>query len=613
MSSQNQPLIPVEEQFKIIADTAPVLIWISGVDKLCYFFNTGWLNFTGRSMQQEVGTGWTEGVHPDDLQRCLKTYFHAFDAREEFRIEYRLKRHDGRFCWVIDHGVPRYTQDGEFAGYIGSCINIDSVLESERVKTDFISSESVKNEQALNEELASTNEELTAANEELASINMQLVSAQGKLAALNSQLEEKVLLRTAELEQSEQEQQALNEELAATNEELTAANDGLVISQEQLQNTIRELAESEHQIRSLVESAPFPIGVYKGREMRIILANQSIMDVWGKGNDVVGKLYSEILPELSNQQIYSQLDDVYTTGVPFHARNQRVDIVVDGKLQPYYFNYSFTPLYDTAGNIYGVMNTAAEVTDLVLAKQRVEQSERQLEQSLEDVHKLQRQKDGFIGIASHELKTPLTSLSAIIQVLTAKLKDSTDPFISGGLSKATAQVKKMSNLINGFLNISRLESGKILIEKQQFRLDQLLDDVIDEVQLTTQNHQISHLSRQPINVFADKEKIGSVLANLLSNAIKYSPKGRQIDVSYEVQNNIVKVAIRDEGMGIKQQDLDKLFDRYYRVESNHTRHISGFGIGLYLSAEIIKQHDGEIWAESESGVGSTFYFTLPLN
>ena len=137
----------------------------------------------------------------------------------------------------------------------------------------------------------------------------------------------------------------------------------------------RKVEESEQQVRSFVESAPFPIGVYIGREMRIQFANQSIKDVWGKGDAVEGKLYAEVLPELANQNIYEQLDGVYTTGVPFHAKRQRVDLVVDGKLQPFYFNYSFTPLYNTKGEVYGVMNTAAEVTELVTAYKELEQSE----------------------------------------------------------------------------------------------------------------------------------------------------------------------------------------------------------------------------------------------
>ena len=144
---------------------------------------------------------------------------------------------------------------------------------------------------------------------------------------------------------------------------------------EQAEN-IRRLEQSEQQVRAIIESAPFPIGVYVGKEMRIQFLNQSIIDVWGKGNDVIGKTYFEVLPELESQQIYEQLDQVYSTGIAVHKRNQRVDLMVSGQLQPFYFNYSFTPLFNSDGKVYGVMNTAADVTDLVLAKQQVEQSER---------------------------------------------------------------------------------------------------------------------------------------------------------------------------------------------------------------------------------------------
>lgn len=140
----------------------------------------------------------------------------------------------------------------------------------------------------------------------------------------------------------------------------------------------RKALESEQQLRAVVESAPFPIAVYIGREMRIALANQAIIDVWGKGADLVGKTYYEMLPELEEQGIFPMLDNVFMTGVPLHMRNERVDLVVDGDLRSFYFNYSFTPLFDSNGNVYGVMNTAAEVTDLNIARQKLEQSEQNL-------------------------------------------------------------------------------------------------------------------------------------------------------------------------------------------------------------------------------------------
>jgi PAS domain S-box-containing protein len=113
-----------ESRFRVMADTAPVLLWTSGVDRLCDYFNEPWLTFTGRSMTQEVGNGWAEGVHPEDVKACVADYHRAFDRREPFSIDYRLRRHDGEYRWVLDNGMPRFTPDGSFAGYIGSAVDI---------------------------------------------------------------------------------------------------------------------------------------------------------------------------------------------------------------------------------------------------------------------------------------------------------------------------------------------------------------------------------------------------------------------------------------------------------------------------------------------------------
>ena len=113
-----------EQRFRLVANTAPVMIWMSGTDKLCEYFNKPWLDFTGRTLQQELGNGWAEGVHSEDFARCLKTYTEAFDRREKFEMQYRLRRHDGEYRWVTDIGVPRLNEDGTFAGYIGSCIDV---------------------------------------------------------------------------------------------------------------------------------------------------------------------------------------------------------------------------------------------------------------------------------------------------------------------------------------------------------------------------------------------------------------------------------------------------------------------------------------------------------
>ena len=229
------------------------------------------------------------------------------------------------------------------------------------------------------------------------------------------------------------------------------------------------------------------------------------------------------------------------------------------------------------------------------------------------VHKLDElRKNDFIAMVSHELKTPLTSLQANIQLLALKAKKGEDQPAVKALEKANMQVKKMGTMINGFLNAASFEEGKIYINKQTFDMNELLLEITEDILTATTSHQISLLPCKNIQVNADRDKIGQVVQNLLSNAVKYSPKGGRIEISCETVKSNLEVSINDEGPGISSADQAKLFDRYYRVESANNAKIAGFGLGLYLSYEIINRHDGSLWVKSELGKGSTFYFSLPL-
>jgi PAS domain S-box-containing protein len=120
-----------EERFRLAINTAPMMVWVAGTDKLCSYFNKAWLDFTGRPIEAQLGNGWVEGVHPEDLQQCVETYEQSFDQRREFRMEYRLRHHDGEYRWIIDIGVPRLSPEGLFAGYIGSCVDVTDRKRSE--------------------------------------------------------------------------------------------------------------------------------------------------------------------------------------------------------------------------------------------------------------------------------------------------------------------------------------------------------------------------------------------------------------------------------------------------------------------------------------------------
>ncbi len=221
-------------------------------------------------------------------------------------------------------------------------------------------------------------------------------------------------------------------------------------------------------------------------------------------------------------------------------------------------------------------------------------------------------KNDFIAMASHELKTPLTSIKAYIQLVQQKIASLNDVFVDNALTKANHQVNKMTSLIHGFLDLSKREPGKIQLKLTNFDIYRLLADCAAEFSSTTHSHTFEVGPGEAIMIRADKEKIEEVVSNFLSNAVKYSARDTKITLAARVVDDEAEVSIRDEGIGIKPKDQEKLFQRFYRVEDTRIKNVSGFGIGLYLSNEIIQRHKGKTWVVSDEGKGSTFYFSLPV-
>jgi PAS domain S-box-containing protein len=505
--------------------------------------------------------------------------------------------------------------------------------------------ESEEETQALNEELTAINEELAAANEEYQATNEELLQTRGQMEksehlfksiarnipgslvmvigpdhqvlTLEGDLLDKLHYKSADhvgkhlAAITSPERYTANRELyervlageqfrmgrkgdngadyqvdfVPLRDEKESVYAGLVIALDI--TDLKNAEERSNKLAAIVESSDDAI-ISKTLDGIITSWNHAAERIFGyTEQEMIGESILKLIPEDRQDEEPQIIARIKQGERVDHFETKR--LTNDGRLVD--FSLTISPVRNAEGLITGVSKIARDIS----------------EKKQDEVRK-----NDFIGMVSHELKTPLTSLTALIQVLNQKLKSNEDPFIPSALEKSTIQVKKMTGMINGFLNIARLESGKIHIEKQQFNLDELIAETIDEARLSVSGHVFNFEPCDPLPVFADRDKIGSVLSNLLSNAVKYSPKGKRVTVNCAIVAGSAQVSVQDDGMGIKPHDLDKLFERYYRVSSNHTQHISGFGIGLYLSAEIIERQGGRIWAESESGVGSVFYFSLPL-
>lgn len=236
-------------------------------------------------------------------------------------------------------------------------------------------------------------------------------------------------------------------------------------------------------------------------------------------------------------------------------------------------------------------------------------SQLELEQAIE----LQHKKDEFIGIASHELKTPLTSVKAYIQLMEHQLEgEQVDCAIfKRYINKTVVYVNKLESLINNLLDVSKLQAGKMQYNFEELSLDELIKEAVDGAKHLFNEHHFQVTELPGVKVKGDKIRLEQVLMNYLTNAVKYSPGKNEIFVRSWVNDGYAVVAVQDQGIGISKEAQSRVFDRFYRV-SDISHRFSGLGVGLYISREIISRHNGKVWVESEEGKGSTFYFSIPV-
>ncbi|QED37976.1 PAS domain S-box protein [Antarcticibacterium arcticum] len=602
-----------ENRLQNLIDTVPAIIWITNKEGESAYLNDNWYKYTGQAPQEAAGFGWLKATHPEDVEMAENAFRTANDNHEAYNVSYRLRNKEGEYRWVIDRGSPKYNEQGEFDGMVGTVIDV----HEERVKDQLV-------------------------------------------------------------------------------------------------------RESEHRLRNIVHEATVATGIYLGREMKIGLANEAMIKLWGKDSSVIGKTIRQALPELEGQPFHELLDEVFTTGNTYWGKEDKVDLVINGKLQSGYFNFTYKPLRNEKGEIYGVLNMAVDVTELVKSKMQVKESEthfRQMadlmptkvinadpagnfiyfnedwldytglkvEELLEKgwihlIHPLEREifkerwqaslntgnpfemelrcinkhgkykwhlsraeavinedgaikmwigtnteiqklkeeekrKEDFLKMVSHELKTPVTSIKGYVQLLLNLLKRE-GVMVQGlpleqSLGRIDHQIKRLTRLISEMLDLSRIEENKMELQKEIFSINDLVAETVQDINYTNTQHKIEVHQDYKCNVLADKDRIGQVLINFITNAIKYSPDSQEIVVKVQKhKNNQVAVVVKDNGIGIDKKNHRNIFKRFYRIGGKSEDTYSGFGIGLYLANEIIQRHNGTITVKSKKGKGSDFCFIL---
>ncbi|MEJ5993801.1 PAS domain S-box protein [Pedobacter sp. Du54] len=347
------------------------------------------------------------------------------------------------------------------------------------------------------------------------------------------------------------------------------------------------LADSEQLLRNITTAAP--TGLWMSNEIGLLTyVNQTWVDWVGLSYETqLGVGWLESVLDNDREKVRQKFLRANVNQQVFEVEFRIVH--VDGTI--HWCVATGKPQYDKNEDFKGYIGACVDIT--------------------EQKH-LQQQKDDFIGIASHELKTPVTSIKAYTQILERMLLKKGEEKEAGMISKMDAQINRLTSLIGDLLDVTKINSGKLQFNDRDFDFNELVTELVEDLQRTTEQHELIENYENIGIVYGDKERIGQVITNLISNAIKYSPGAEKIIIHSKRNESEVILCVEDFGVGIAEDKLNHVFEQFYRVSGDMQHTFPGLGLGLYISAEIIKREHGRIWVNSTPGKGSTFCFALPL-
>ena len=603
-----------ESRFRIVADAAPVLIWMAGVDKLCTFFNKPWLKFTGRSLEQEAGNGWAEGVHPDDLQKCLKIYAEAFDARKAFVMQYRLRRYDGEYRWISDQGVARHDAQGNFVGYIGSCVDVTELINKERALREF-EERVVLAAQAAHLgvwEMDTTTYEIWMSDSARTLLQFDSETSLDHARVQDRVHPEDRALRDSAVKGAIESRSEYEIEyrvllpdgtlrwISSRGRCVTGEDGGRLIAvsiditpQKEAQDLFRLAAEGSH------------LGVWHWDEVAKTLtwdgATREMFGVSADAEITIDTFYRALHPD-DAERVKQTWRQAFELRLPYQIefRTQRTDGTirwVDARGHGY---------YDEAGKPLWMTGVLFDITDR-------KEAELQAHQNRDELSHLSRvaAMGELTASIAHELNQPLSGITSNAAA--------GQRFIDRGkvdlrelhelLGDIVADGRRAGDVIRGIQGMVK----KDVSSRQRINLNDIVSSVVHMVKPSAMLHSCelgTFLDPDLPTVKGDAVQLQQVLLNLIINAfdaMDATPLSRRkvVIATERDVDGVARVSVRDYGVGIPEQVRERLFEQFFTTKTK------GLGMGLSIVRSIVESHGGTIAAENADDGGARFNFTLP--
>ncbi len=639
-----------ENHYRYLTDYGSVLIWTSGLDKKCNYFNKTWLEFTGRILEQELGDGWTEGVHPDDLQSCINEYFNAFENREPFRMEYRLRYHDGTYRWIRDEGTPRFLIDGSFYGYIGHCFDIE-----EQKQQDLL----IRNrEEAYRNLYMDSPQAMVTFRKE----DFRIIEANPAALRLYGYTRDEFLSLTIKDIRPAEDIPLMYQKLASVSDNLGVVEDvrhkrkngeifwvsisfhdleykGILTRNFAITDVTKRreaemsLRESERRNRLLFESMSYGI-IYQDANGSIIAANEAAERILGMSQEQM----------LGRKSVDPRWRAVKEDGSDFPgnehpamvslATGKEVRNVIMGVFNPViwdttWINICATPLFhEGEDKPYQVYATFEDITEARKAREEL----RILNESLElkvaertvELEAANKAKSEFLANMSHELRTPMNAVLGYAELLSKEDLDQTQKSYVQSIRNSG---KSLLSLINDVLDLSKIEAGKFDLEYDivdtRFFLAELESLFAFKIREKGLEYKAEIDPDLPTSIFMDEARLRQIAVNLIGNAVKFTHAG-SITIKAFAENPREEInsdgepcilvdlvlEVQDTGTGISYDMQEIIFEPF--EQAGQFRNVGGTGLGLAISRRLATLMQGTLSLKSTPEVGSVFTLRIPV-
>ena len=551
-----------------LLESFPAMVWQTGIDTQCTHVNQAWLTFTGRTLDKEVGLGWLTGVHPDDRDRSFTTYLQAFTNRQPFEMELRFRRRDGEYRWLVNQGCPFWGLDQQFHGYLGSCYDI-----TERKQMETALQEQIQRAWLL--------EHIT--QEIRCSLDTQKIFQTAAVEIGKALQASRCLIRAYNATPTPQV--PLVAEYLAPGHDSAAQLPTLVLNNPYIEKVLRQdraIATDNVYTEPLLQAVQ---EVCEGVGLKSMLLVRTSYQ--GQANGMI---------------VLHQCDRFRQWAV---AEMQLLEAV--------------------ATQVGIALFQAHLLEQETQQRQKLTEQNLALEQARKAAEAANQAKSSFLAMMSHEIRTPMNGVIGMADLLlTTPLTEEQQDFVATIHSSGDA----LLTIINDILDFSKIESGKLELECRAFDLWDCVEASLDlfAPKATQKGLKLTYqiAPGTPRMLLGDATRLRQVLFNLLSNAVKFTEQG-EITVSVAAQqlNDAltatadpptyeIRFTVRDTGIGIASDRLDRLFKPFSQVDSSTTRQYGGTGLGLAIGKQLAEIMGGQIWVESQHGQGATFIFTIVL-